>query len=275
MKVFVVGLSKSGTSVLAYRIAAALPPPTIVEFEPSNFGRKVGDDENLHNSIALRTENLVCKCLMTPKSGEDLDLMLRCSSVYDKKIFIPRDPRDREISLLLYRFYWSQAPEEGAKRERFLKTYQNVLNLVEKKEQVPSSVSFAELHRNGFGSNYFESLYSNMTDLVSRLDSSWCIFSYESMIDGNYQKLSEYLGYNVSSEQQVPDNFSRVVRSKRKENWRDWFLPDDENHFKPYFKNYMQAVGYDPTDWRVNPRPQLDPKEGSQYLRRLHEDRTT
>jgi hypothetical protein len=48
----------------------------------------------------------------------------------------------------------------------------------------------------------------------------------------------------------VPASLHRVVRSRRAGNWRDWFCPDDVEHYRPLFSAFMRRYGY-ADDWTL------------------------
>jgi hypothetical protein len=60
-----------------------------------------------------------------------------------------------------------------------------------------------------------------------------------------------------------------VVRKKIDGDWRIWFTEEDVRLFKPAFGAYMEVMGYDLNDWRLDPNPVIEPEYSSVYMQSL------
>ncbi len=249
MRILVVGLPKSGTTILTYRIAEACDE-VVVEFEPVG-----GPDQQLgHGSATVVTKKLVGSQTLTLADFAD----------YDRKIWICRDPRDFLVSQSLYRWH-REEPPIGEDRERFAEALDTILA----KEADPGSVPFLRLKPVDYAATF---------DAVAGLwrregDESWFLYRYEDMIAGRYRDLNRYLGFDVEPDATVAAGLERVVRRKAAGDWRDWFTERDVRHYRSgSMADYMATFGYDHEDWTLNPEPHLAPEHGSQYVRALFED---
>ena len=127
-KVLILGLGKSGTTAMVYKIAGGLP--NCHAFSGGQPGEHTGN-----------YENAIYKHTYKERKGKSFNLYkehLQKES-YDRKVWIARDPRDAAISRMLYRWH------KGHKGKK--KQYETHLELVLKKEKDPTSISFAELYR--------------------------------------------------------------------------------------------------------------------------------
>lgn len=249
MRILIVGLPKSGTTILTYRIAGALDDVHI-DFEPPG-----GPDRAAHAARA----NVVTKKLVgdqTAGLGDYAD--------YDRKIWISRDPRDFLVSQTLYRWHRETPPDNGDEA-----WFERILALVLQKETDPWSVPFRDLEPADYGPSF---------DAVAELwgresDGGWLLFRYEDMIAGHYEELNRYLGFPVVPEASVAEGLERVVRRKGTGDWRDWFTPVDVAEYSAgALSRYMTVFGYDHDDWVLNEAPAIDPEHGSAYMTALFND---
>jgi hypothetical protein len=262
MKVLILGLGKSGTTAMVYKMAGGLP--NCQAFSGGQPGQHLGN-----------YENAVYKHTYEERKGKSFDLYkehLQKES-YDRKVWIARDPRDAAISRMLYRWH------KGHKGK--IKQYKTHLELVLKKEKDPASISFAELSRySGHGEwprsiedvvNEERVRYDRMHAFVKGLGDSWFLFKYEDMISGNFESLNEYLGFDVKADGEVPVSTgkAKVVRKKASGDWRQWFTQQDVALFKPAYRNYMELIGYDLSDWVLDKNPVIEPEYSSVYIQNL------
>jgi hypothetical protein len=261
MKVMILGLGKTGTTALLYKVAGGLP--NCLAFSGGKPGKYVGN-----------YENAVYKHTYSERKGKTFDLFRQhiTDERYDRMIWIARDPRDAAVSEMLFRWhrgYW------GRKRQ-----YQAHLDLVLKKEKDPKSVPFHVICRYaGRGERWpitteevvkTERLrYANMAEFVKRLGPEWFLFKYEDMVSGKYAGLNGYLGFEVEKEGQVPEAYGKVVRKRASGDWRHWFTEEDVEVFKPAYLPYMGIIGYDRNDWALSPTPVIEPEYSSVYMQSL------
>jgi hypothetical protein len=161
------------------------------------------------------------------------------------------------------------------------KQYEAHLNLVLKKEQDPRSVPFYEICRYT-GHNVWprdkESVfeeekvrYLRMRDFVESLGDDWFMYRFEDMVDKKFDVLNTYLGFDTAADGEVPTGTGKekVVRKKAYGDWRHWFTEEDVSFFKTTYTPYMQAVGYNCSDWDLSPEPLIEPQFSSEYMKNL------
>ncbi len=81
-------------------------------------------------------------------------------------------------------------------------------------------------------------------------------------------KLEEYLGIKLHGEAVVDNWVSRVVRTKSSGDWKNWFLEEDIEYFRPIFREFMERYEY-PDDWGVNAKPGIRREHCSEYVKRI------
>jgi hypothetical protein len=262
MKILILGRGKSGTTAFLYKVAAGLPHCRA--FSGGDIGKHLGD-----------YENAVYKHTYSERKGRTFDAYLDhvTEANYDCKIWMARDPRDAAVSRMLFRWH------KGNRGRR--KQYREHLELVQRKEQDPSSVPFHVLF-SYIGHDHWPMTteevvekervrYQRMGDFVKSLGSEWFIFKYEDMIEKNYNGLQEYLGFEIKDEAEIPTTTkkAKVARKKAYGDWRHWYTGEDLDLFKPAYLPYMELVGYDCDDWTLSPNPVIEPEYSSIYIKEL------
>lgn len=250
MRILIAGLPKSGTTILTYRIAAALDGCAI-EFEPP-----AGPDPQL----AGANDHVVTKKLVGSQTADLVEF-----GDYDRRIWICRDPRDFLVSQTLYRWHREEPPEPIDQV-----WFDRVMERLVAKEAAPATVAFQELEPADYGVTF---------DAVAELwrresaRSSWCLYRYEDMVAGRYDELDRYLGFAVDAGATVEPGLARVVRRKGTGDWRHWFTDVDVAHYRSGpLDRYMATFGYDRADWALDPEPSIDPEHGSAYVTALFTD---
>ena len=257
-KVLIVGLAKSGTSILTYKIGDALEEKEIF-FEPDGANAFV--NINQHRKITSK-KSVVTKCIYIWNKA---DLKVEAiSKLYNKRIWIVRDPRDNIISSFLYLWNKGHKPDP----EKFKKAH----DLVLKKEQDPSSVPFYKILESCLNAEAFATgKYTALVNQLNSMDKSdWFIVKYEDVVENNLIELNKYLGFDALNDASVPERFNRVVRSKKHGNWKNWFTKEDIEYFKPLHSGFLDYFDYD-QDWELEENPVIDPKKGSAYMAKLFE----
>ena len=162
-----------------------------------------------------------------------------------------------------------------------MKQFKAHLNLVMKKEQDPKSVSFNEICRYTGYDGWPRSLEAvieeervrnqNMADFIKELGDDWYLFRFEEMVAKEFEPLSNYLGFQVEEDTEVPVSTgkAKVVRKKASGDWRHWFTEEDVELFKPAYLPYMESIGYDCEDWALDPNPVIEPQYASMYMKGL------
>ncbi len=252
MKILIVGLPKSGTTILTYRIAAALDD-VFVEFEPVDGPDPAAGAEHRH----LVTKKLVGSQTTTLADYRD----------YDRRIWICRDPRDFLVSQSLYRWHRPDPPEPIDEA-----WFDRVLAKLRAKEADPGAVPFLDLEP----ADYFETLDAVAELRCREVDDGWLVYRYEDMVAGRYDRLNRYLGFEVATDVEVAEGLERVARRKGAGDWRDWFTPTDVEFFAAGgLDRYMAVFGYDGGDWALNDPQIIDPAHGSAYVTTLFNDHRT
>jgi hypothetical protein len=257
MRVAVVGLGKSGSTALLYAIRAAMPADTQVIFEP-------------HAHVTLQTPNVAAKVLLHPRYPIEHAFYRQ----FDRLVLLVRDPRDLLVSRALYRVFGARALHaDRGKLDRYIA-------LLRVKEADPQSISLTRINA-VFESLAGPTLHSDegltrlLNDAVEfhHAFRDCMVFKYEMMVAGCFESVAAYLSLQAQAmKPEVPATLSRVVRTRRAGNWRDWFCPDDIAHYRPLLSAYMERYGY-PDDWELNARPEIRREECSEYGLRLVRER--
>lgn len=263
MRVFILGVGKSGTTALCYKIAEGLPGCRA--FSGGHPGKRRG------------YENAVYKHTFEARKGKSFDLYRAhlARERYDKKIWIARDPRDSAVSRMLYRWHrgtWGHRAQFKAHSA-----------LVLRKEKDPRGVPFYEICRHASHESWplssdevFEEERSRCTQMASfvrELDDDWYFFRFEDMVDGKLDGLNAYLGFEVGRDAEVPEwtGKAKVIRKKAYGDWRHWFTAADVEPYKAAQIPYLRASGYDVEDWRLAEEPVIEPEFSSRYMTGLIE----
>jgi hypothetical protein len=257
MRAVVVGLGKSGTTALVYAIRSAMPPDTELLFEPKTY-------------VELRAPNVAAKVLLHPRFPLDPAFYRQ----FDKVVLIVRDPRDILVSKGLYRIYG------GSPLHADLPKLHEYVELLRVKEREPRSVPFMRIlalfaSLNGRPPNPDLGITRRLNDVV-RFEQAFpgcLVYPYEEMVEHRFGAVARYLALpEASMNPEVPTSLRRVVRSRRAGNWRDWFCPEDVEHYRPLFSPFLSRYGY-ADDWTLASSPSIPAEEASEYVLRLARER--
>jgi hypothetical protein len=262
MKIMILGVGKSGTTAMVYKVSGGLP--NCHAFSGGKPGKYSGN-----------YENAVYKHTYEERKGKSFEVYrkhLRQES-YDRKIWMARDPRDTAVSRLLYRWHKGTAGHQ--------KQFQAYFDLILQKEKNPASVPLFEIFRyTGHGNwpsrkeDVFEEervRFARMAEFVKTLDTDWFFYKYEDMVSGRVAEINAYLGFPLKAEAEVPKGSGKekVVRKKAFGDWRHWFTAEDVALLRPAYLPYMEAIGYDCGDWTLAAEPVIEPQFSSAYVRNL------
>ena len=267
MNILILGHAKSGTTIFVFKVAAGLP--NCQAFSGGDPVNSLGDHEN---AVYKHTYNV--------RKGRNFEIFDDYSKEinFDRKIWMARDPRDVAVSEMLYRWH------KGHKGSR--KQFQEHLAIVQKKEMNPKSIPFHVVCRYSSHGDWpiptdavvekLRSRYQTTREFVKSLGSEWFIFRYEDMINKNFDALHEYLGFEIDDNAQIPATTKKkkVARKKATGDWRHWFTEEDVELFKPALLPYMELIGYDCTDWALDPHPEIEPQVSSLYMKGLARQNT-
>jgi hypothetical protein len=262
MKILILGTGKTGTTAMVYKVAEGLP--NCHAFSGGRPGKYIGN-----------YENAVYKHTYEERKGKDFNLFrehLKKQS-YDRKIWMARDPRDAAVSRMLYRWHRGYV---GRKKQ-----YAAHLELVLKKEKDPGALPFYEICRYTGHDGYPRTpgqvveeerhRYQQMCEFIKHLGSGWFTFTFENLVALNFTDLNTYLGFEVAADAKIPSasGKAKVIRKKATGDWRHWFTEEDVELFKPAYTPYMELLGYDCSDWALDPNPVIEPEFSSVYMQNL------
>jgi hypothetical protein len=265
--ILILAQPKSGTTILFQILKESLPGETVGIFEPATCR----PDE----PGQLAGKNVVAKVLFQPIRGYDHYSPEACA-FFDKRVFIHRDPRDMLLSYLLYVSYNLPTTSDFLACAQFAST-------LRAKEQTPQRISILELFRlqqrlAGMRLSALRMVETYLQALrfavnVSRRHAAGVFrIRYEDIVDRKFDALEQYLGFPLATVSDVAPQYARVARSKGYGEWRNWFLPEDVNYFRPRFAEFMAEFGY-ADDWHLADEPRVLAKNASGYLLRLADER--
>ena len=264
MKIVIAGLAKTGTTGLFYKLRNSTPGSPRTLFEARSYAPRPRDDER----------GVLAKILVGREGYADYASF----DGFDKKICIIRDPRDRLISSLLYGAFAEDFVHDDDKLERYLET-------LRRKEQNSRSVSVTEiaaLHEELSGRpvkvsaiairSFLDPLEWSMAFCRDRPD--YHVVKYEDFVGERLEALSEYLGFPIGGDATVGVAVRRVVRTKGKGDWKNWFVPEDVAIMRNDARivSYLSRFGYE-DEWELSESPGIVPDHCSGYVARLAAER--
>jgi len=241
-KIIVLGLPKTGTTALFFKIKNSLPKNIKCLFEPKKYIEEKEDSE----------KGVIAKVLF---GHIDIDFF----SSFDKKILIVRDPRDWCISRFLYSVFYVGNYKNG----NFIK---EKIELLKKKEKSPGKVLLKDCMK--------ENLSKPLDKVIDfqKTHKDFFILKYEDFVDDKLPDLENYLGFKLTGTSKVPESFKRVERTKDYGDWKNWFTEEDIEYFKPMFERYMKEYNYW-DDWKLNEKQVILPEYASEYAKRIVNER--
>lgn len=247
-KILVLGVGKSGTTALYYLIKAHLTSKHVSIYEPKNS----------INSAKFRENPVLAKVLVTGSTRPE-----KIFHLFDKIVFIVRDPRDILISRLLYR-HAIHEPNRA-------RVHSLLLNLKEKSKN-PSSLPFYQLVEEEKIQDYvneIEKRLRQLSILIKNYPDAF-VLSYKHLIDKKFSDLGDYLNLSLLKQFRVHPRHG-VERSKQYNNWKHWFLEEDLNYFKQYFSEFMHQFGFN--DFELAPLQIISDELSYKFVIRTHNKR--
>ncbi|WP_299697867.1 hypothetical protein [Hydrocarboniphaga sp.] len=254
----ILGAAKSGTTALFYAIQNTLNKRhgTAVKglFEPTTTQR-------IEEYLASGSDRVpLIKVLLGLFIRKGMDL----SQAFDKKIIIYRDPRDNVISRLVFMLTRLIEPSERDKIDQ-------VIALLQRKEREPESLSVAQIIREVGVITNRENLLASVRNnallpakMKRQSGDQYFMLSYEDFVEGRFDQLNGYLGFEVDPDFEVGDRHTHIVRTKSSGSWKDWFLAEDIDYFVKEVAEDYNLLGFD-AEQQPNANKHLDPKIGSEY----------
>ena len=185
-RIAVIGLAKSGTTGLWSALVNSYPRKYLRFFEgqflPTRYNKYFGRTKSSEKSA-----NIIDKQIIGP------NFRLSALDQFEKIIWIPRDPRDRLVSYILYRHYDHRYQDDAFVTGQ--------LNLLQRKESDPSTVTLRELETRlqlptpDADSAFFWGDHLKWSTINSLADDErLCILKYEDFVEENFLTLEQFLG---------------------------------------------------------------------------------
>ena len=260
-KIIIFGNWKTGTTAHMYKIKNSLPPDTRLLDEPHSYLPEPEDDSRY--VLAKVISGLRLK---DNKEFADYGSFMN----FDKKIYIVRDPRDWIISVTLFTVHSTYGNEKNLNK---------IYELLHKKETSPAAVPLVEIltllisYMNNQTLESFKDWmihqYDWLLDFEIRLGDH-CISRYEDFVSDNFTGIEEYLGMEIPGAAQVDKRHDFIVRTKSYGDWKNWFVKEDIDFFKPVFADYMYKYGYS-DEWSINSPQGIDPEHCTEYVKKTVE----
>lgn len=253
------GQYKTGTTALFSQIRDALPADTIALMEPSQY--RPGWRDGKHPVLAK-----VILALYEGPGRVHYDHF----TGFDHKIFLVRDPRDRLVSGIL--FTAQQNPAVYGSPDKLAR----VLDLFARKSAEPRKMSFRELAAEVLKEAGGKSLPEVMEELQAhhrwiydfdaRLHGHFRL-RYRDFIDRKLSALEDYLGLPLPTDVKIDPQHNHVIRTRQYGDWKNWFLAEDVEYFRPFTEEYLRHYGFE-EDWEINANPVIPPEHSVEYVRR-------
>lgn len=187
-------------------------------------------------------ENIVAKKLIEALNEKNPDEE-KSFNLFDKKLFLIRDPRDSFISRLLYMPYKKSQFNDDNAASRYT-------SIIKQKSLQPKSIDLRSIE-----SLFYEITGINVSSMVKDLNAKsirlwreynpdFFLIKYEDFVSGNVDSIVKYLGFNISSSVEVPKNFKRLSRTRSYGNWKNWFTEEDNEFYFNEFKDFILEFSY-------------------------------
>lgn len=260
MKILILGLPKSGTTALFFKLKPILPATGWCLFEPRRFEPPSWPELDVLAKILI---------------GDPDDFDYPSFDAFQKRILIVRDPRDHLVSRLLYR---ACADPDFRRDDTKVKAFAEAIR---EKETTPRSVSILDLidrynwlrdegrvlPTTGIPRSWAIGCYPRALAFHHN-DERLYLYTYEEFVTGNYRGIEQYLGCALpQGDALVPEQYDHVRRTKRSGDWRHWFTEEDVNFFRPHLLPYMRAYGY-ADEWKLAEQPHIAPEHASGFVLR-------
>lgn len=254
--ILVVGQQKTGTTGVYSLIKASLLPirnEYFFSFEPARglpLQRVLEQDPSL---------NILTKIMYKNIDHFDVDM-------FDRRVMTVRDPRDTIVSTLLFKPLLKNVADGVS-----MSGHEKFIDALRQKEKDPRSVSILELmdiaDQVGYRKHRPRRLaadYLAMTEAAA--EQQFHIVRYEDFVDGNVDSLGSYLQLPLNpTSAETPAWLTHISRSRGHGAWRDWFTPEDVEHYSPLLRRSMSRMGYK-DEWELNQDPEIAASTSSLYV---------
>ncbi len=239
--VIILGSAKSGTTALYYAVRNALAEAA---GKPIEGLHEPTDPLVIRNYLAETQDAIpLAKVLLGPLTRQGGDV----TSWFDKRVVIYRDPRDNVISRIVFMLQRLIPVKDHARIEQ-------VKELFRRKETAPESLSvlqmIGEIEALSGRKDLAKAMRNNAllpAEMKREREQKDGLFlmSYDDMVQGRYEALSDYLGLPIKSGVEVDQKHSYVVRTKGSGEWRNWFLAEDIQFFAKDVAADFALLGFD------------------------------
>jgi len=265
-RILIIGCSKVGTGKLAKQLALGAD----AEFMPTavRFGAVPGQVPSAQmqqvQNYKVANLGLVAQAIVYPQHCDDYltELADFCRS-FDQVVWVHRDPRDRLISHLLFK--WARAPKLKIRKGRideWHQSYQTFKEALTRKLEAPSEVAVTELMGDNALKQSEKRAYQNLErvlELLGEID-HFKEVRVEDLFATSVTPLIESLGLTVVTQAHL--------ESFEGNDWRHWFTQSDIVTFNPIYRNYIAKQGYE-TAYNLFDEPYLTPAQSTDYVERL------
>lgn len=252
MHYLIAGLAKSGTTRLFSQLKEALAQSSdnlSTYFEP--------DTDEALEGVLSQQGNTLTKVLIGRVTKDNPAL-----ERFDSHVLIYRDPRDQFISMLLYLFYDFQISGDT-------QSYEFARRALQAKLESPSTVSTIELYNTlaklvGRGPiAVFKRLHAIQRGYEVHFKPF--MLCYEDLLQGkSLSGLSDYTGLALEGDAEVPQEYTRVARSRGFGEWRSWLNSEDLAFIDREWGDSIRYLGY-----ALEPQAEtlaIDPKTSLDYV---------
>jgi hypothetical protein len=258
----VIGLAKSGTTVISSTIKKSLGLPAFyMEKKHAHFftSKKVAASSAM---VKLLFEDWVTRPnILNAIVANEFPVK------FQKSVAIIRDPRDVILSFLLWRSAIELALYQPDKIEPWL-------DVLRRKETHPQELTLVDLHSElsrilskPIQIRSLRPKLQKYNALITRWrDKPLHVVRYEDFIDGNHKALEAYLGTTITDDRD-PGIFVNVPRSKSHGNWKSFFTPKDVTTCRQIFGTILTDGGYEDTG--LTPVDSLSPDLFSRYVEKV------
>lgn len=264
----VIGKAKTGTTALATLLKEEVATP-VLHMEPKGIVDILGE--------VPAHPGFVTKIIFEHFRGRYRHLNAIVHNElyvrYDRVVFIRRDIRDEMVSRLLY------LSKVLSAKTHTDKSWWAWINVLREKEAAPTSMGFQDVcvrFKEIFGVDAWSDITGTHTNTEREFRSFYSnavtrdhfIIDYEDLVDDKLDGLANYLEFPISHSTKDLNlgNYAYTKRSGRYGAWRSFFTSDDVETIG----SILNDKGFNSfSDWTLDPNPQLDPSEYSDYVRKL------
>lgn len=221
MKVLICGTGKSGTTAIAFALKKAFEKDYEIVFEPKTLA-----------ALDYQKSNFICKSLSLAQHNmwkKEQSYILN----FEKRIVIVRHPFDVIVSFLLYDPF--NRPQFNS--DENVETY---IDIIKKKSEHPDLVSLKKIvktYQEIVGFDVIATIktwYQSLFNISQNKSLDFFVLKYEDFVESKLSSIKCYLELeNLTNKVDIDSKFSRVSRSKKYGDWKNYFTPKDIDEIEP------------------------------------------